>query len=367
MDFNIVQASENSLYRAGKIQSSRNVIETPCFMPVGTHGAVVGLTPEFLQNNGAEIIVCNALRLSQKPGLTIISKFSDLHTFIGWPRTILTDSGGYQSMASAQAITEQGILFNATDGTELWTPEQAINTQVVLGSDFVMPLDICVQLPAPIEKVKDAMYRTIRWVKRCKRAFTPHKNQILFGILQGGVYPELRQICIDKYEQIGFQAYAIGGLNVGETRNQYIDTLSFTNSQLPQNKIRYLMGIGRPEKMLDAVKLGVDIMDSIIPTKYARERKLFSNMGIIKISDKKRFQKDKYPIDTRCNCYTCQHFSRAFLYHLYQVAPTSAIMYGSIHNVHFCIHLMKRARKAILEHRFEEFSGDFLNHYIRKQ
>jgi len=271
MKFTIVTASRKSRARAGEFATHRNVLHTPCFMPVGTHGAVSSLTPQLLVDMGAEILVSNAFRLSESPGEALLSKFESLHEFMAWPNMILTDSGGFQSRLREHTMFEEGIQFYDEDAEFVWTPERAIEVQRILGSDFVMPLDICVELPTTYLQAKEAMERTIRWAKRCQAVFNPRPGQILFGILQGAVYPDLRKRCIEVFEKMDFPAYAIGGLNVGETPEEYRATLDVTTALLAPEKLRYIMGVGRPEAMLEAVKAGVDIMDSVIPTKYARE------------------------------------------------------------------------------------------------
>lgn len=365
MKFTILAESKQSRARAGDFQAQRNVLHTPCFMPVGTHGAVSGLTPQLLLEMGTEIIVSNAFRLSESPGDALLSRYENLHEFMAWPHTILTDSGGFQSRLYEHAIDEEGIRFYAEDTEVVWTPERAIEMQRILGSDFVMPLDICVELPTTYPQAKDAMERTIRWAKRCQAAFNPRPGQILFGILQGAVYPDLRRRCIEVFEKMDFPAYAIGGLNVGETAQEYKATLEVTTALLAPEKLRYIMGVGRPEAMLAAVKAGVDIMDSVIPTKYAREKTLFTYRGPINLFKKRKYRRDKYPIDPNCPCYTCRHVSRAYLYHLFNTTSTTAFIYAAIHNVAFCLRLLQDARQAILEARFEAFCDNFLRNYQR--
>ncbi len=332
-------------------------------MPVGTHGAVNGLTPQLLTDMGAEILVSNAFRLSEKPGTVVLSKFDDLHEFMGWEKTILTDSGGFQSRLREHSITEKGIQFYDDRAHDIWTPEDAVKIQEVLGSDFVMPLDICVELPTTYPQAREAMERTTRWARRGKKVFQPRPGQILFGIVQGAIYPDLRTQSVDDLERLGVPAYAIGGLNVGETAEEYRAALDLTTDLLPTEKLRYIMGVGRPEAMLEAVSAGVDIMDSIIPTKYARERTLFTFRGPIHLSKKKKYRKDKYPIDPNCTCYTCRHVSRAYLYHLYQTTTTSAQIFAALHNTAFCLRILQDARQAILDDRFDEYYTTFMENY----
>jgi queuine tRNA-ribosyltransferase len=366
MNFKTLNRSDRSKARAGEFETIHNLVKTPCFMPVGTHGAVNGLTPAILEEIGAQIIVSNAFRLAEKPGIAIMSKFKDLHEFMAWNRAILTDSGGFQSRMKQIGVNEKGIVYDAKPGKGTWAPEQAIEFQIILGSDLVMPLDICIELPSTFQRAKEAMEQTLRWAKRCKEAFISRParlGQTLFGIIQGAVYPELRRKCIDGLEDLGFEAYAIGGLNVGESPQEYRETLDKTTTMLRSDKLRYVMGVGRPEAMLEAIEAGVDIMDSIIPTKYAREKKLFTFTGAINLDKKKYFKKDKYPLDNNCDCYTCRNISRAYLFHLYETTPNTAHVYASIHNIRFCVRLLEDARKAILENRFEAFHKNFLENY----
>jgi queuine tRNA-ribosyltransferase len=364
LKFIISVESHRSRARAGEFETRRNTLHTPCFMPVGTYGAVTGLTPAMLAEMGAEILVCNAFRLSEEPGDAVLSKYADLHEFMAWNKTILTDSGGFQSRQREHTISEQGIQFYDEQTTNIWKPERAIEIQLLLGSDFVMPLDICVDLPTTYPQAKEAMERTVRWARRCKAVFKPQPGQILFGIVQGALFADLRKQCIEALEEIGFPAYAVGGLNVGETFEAYQSALAMTTSMLPREKLRYIMGVGRPEAMLEAVGAGIDIMDSIVPTKYARERTLFTFRGPINLS-KKKYRRDKYPPDPNCQCYTCRTVSRAYLHHLYQTTSTTAKVYAAIHNVSFCLRLLQDARQAILEQRFEDFYKDFVENYTR--
>lgn len=350
-----------------EFETSRNILHTPCFMPVGTYGGVSGMLPATLAEMGAEILVSNAFRLSEDPGEAIMSKFDNLHEFMAWDRTILTDSGGFQSRLREHAITKEGIQFYDEDVTSLWTPEKAVGMQRILGSDFVMPLDFCVELPTTYAKAKEAMDLTIQWAKRSKAAFNPRPGQILFGIMQGAIYPDLRKRCMEALEQIGFPAYAIGGLNVGESAADYQATIDLSTDLLPKDKLRYIMGVGRPEAMLDAVRAGIDIMDSVIPTKYAREKTVFTYRGPINLFKKRKYRKDKYPIDPNCQCYTCRHVSRAYLHHLYNTTSSTAFVYAAIHNVNFCLKVLIDARQAILEDRFEQFHTNFMDEYTRNR
>jgi queuine tRNA-ribosyltransferase len=345
--------------RAGLLCTNGHVIHTPAFMPVGTHGAVNATTPAILEEHGVEIIVCNAFRLAEQPGRSVLRGYAGLHGFMGWPHAILTDSGGFQVYRLAdRSVQEEGVEFHTPKNAKLlWTPENALEIQALLRSDLVMPLDVCVALPAPFAEVRDAMERTLRWAKRSLAAGLLSPAQTLFGIVQGGTSEELRARCVDALTELGFRVFAIGGLNVGESEQDFQRTLGFTAARLPQNTPRYLMGVGRPSAMLEAVALGVDMMDSILPNRLAREGSVFTLHGLIHLS-KPRYAKDRYPIELNCRCYTCQHLSRGYLHHLFNTTRTSAQVYCTIHNVAFCVDLVRRARQAILDGEFEGFHSE---------
>lgn len=395
LEFRVVAESGGA--RAGEGRTPRAPLHTPLFMPVGTHAAVNGLVPGVLEHLDAEILVCNALRLAEKPGDSILRGQGGLHRFMGWPRLILTDSGGFQVYRlEDRVVREEGVEFpagRAEGATEaprrgragaaskasrarpeppaakaLWTPERAIEIQAVLGSDFVMPLDVCVSLPTDRTTAEDAMERTLRWAARCRTAAEQRlaPEQTLFGIVQGATFPDLRRRCIDALEHMGFSAYAIGGLNVGETAEAYRATLERVGPMLPRGKLRYLMGVGRPEAMLEAVAAGVDIMDSIVPTKYAREGTAFTRRGLVSLV-RPKLAKDRLPIDPSCRCPTCSRVSRGYLHHLFHTTTTTAQVFAATHNVWFCLELMRQARQAVLAGRFEQFHREFLAEYRRER
>jgi queuine tRNA-ribosyltransferase len=367
MKFSVVTESGGGA-RAGTLTTAHGRFETPCFMPVGTHGAVNAMTPAQLTELGADILVSNAFRLADEPGETVLRALGGLHKFMGWNRTILTDSGGFQVYRlKERTVREDGVSFyEGKKGQVHWTPERAIDIQAVIGSDFVMPLDVCISLPAPYNEAKSAMERTLRWAERSRRYGKLAAHQTLFGIVQGAVYGDLRERCVQRLEAMGFEAYAIGGLNVGETAEEYRTTLSLTAALVPKQKPRYVMGVGRPEAILEAIAVGVDLMDSIIPTKYAREGSALTNRGPIHLQ-KPKFAKDKFPIDPTCRCYTCRNVSRAYLHHLYATTTTTAQVYAGIHNVYFCVDLVRKARQAIVEGRLDQFHADFRNNYLKKR
>lgn len=367
LEFRVVAQSGGA--RAGEGRTPRASLHTPAFMPVGTHAAVNGLVPGVLEQEGAEILVCNAFRLAEQPGDSILRSQGGLHRFMGWSRLLLTDSGGFQVYRlEDRQVREEGVEFYAGKQRVQWTPERAIEIQAVLGSDFVMPLDVCVSLPTDHTTAKDAMERTLRWAARCQKAGAERlaAGQILFGIVQGATFPDLRRRCVDALESMGFAAYAIGGLNVGETPEAYRTTLGQVGPMLPRDKLRYLMGVGRPEAMLEAVAAGVDIMDSIVPTKYAREGTAFTRRGLINLA-KPKLAKDRLAIDPSCRCPTCTRVSRGYLHHLFQTTTTTAQVFVATHNVHFCLELMQRAREAVLAGSFEAFHREFLAEYRRER
>jgi queuine tRNA-ribosyltransferase len=353
--------------RAGELDTARNRIATPAFMPVGTHGAVNGLLPEVLVALGAEVLVCNAFRLADEPGEAVLRAHGGLHKFMAWPRAILTDSGGFQVYrVKDRVVREDGVAFyQGKKGQVVWTPELAVEVQATIGSDLVMPLDVCVSLPATRAEAEAAMERTLRWAERAQRAGKLRAQQTLFGIVQGATFADLRQRSVAGLEALGFAAYAIGGLNVGETAGEFRATLTATARLLPRDKPRYLMGVGRPEAMLDAVAAGVDLMDSIIPTKYAREGSVFTRRGPLNLQ-KPKYARDKFPIDPNCRCYTCANVSRGYLHHLYATTMTTAQVFAAIHNVGFCLGLLREARQAIVDGKFAEYRADFERQYSRR-
>ena len=350
--------------RAGVLHTAHGSIPTPAFMPVGTHAAVNAVLPDQLVAHDAHILVCNAFRLYQQPGPSVLKGYDSVHRFMAWDGAILTDSGGFQVYSlKERELTEQGVRFPTPKGPVDWTPELAIDAQVLLGSDFVMPLDVCVSLPTTYDKAKAAMERTLRWAKRCQDHGGLRPYQVLFGIVQGATFPDLRARCIEELEAMGLPAYAIGGLNVGESPEEYRRTLEETS--LPAHKPRYLMGVGRPEAMLEAVAAGVDIMDSIIPTKYAREGTVLTYRGRINLQ-KPNYARDRYPIDPNCTCYTCRSVTRGYLHHLFETTRSTAQAFAGLHNVAFCLRVMREAREAILDGRFDSYKAEIDRYYGRK-
>lgn len=355
----------NSSARTGFLQTSHFAVRTPAFMPVGTGASVKALTPDDLLDCNVEIIVANTYHLYLRPGHRIIENLGGLHRFMNWNRAILTDSGGFQaySLVEFRKIREDGIVFRSTiDGSEhLLTPELAMEIQHSLGSDIAMILDECLPYPATYEEAQRSMHLTLEWAERSKNARkTP--SQALFGIVQGGTFPELRKECAYKIIDIGFDGYAIGGLSVGEEREKMLEIAGLTAEIIPESNIRYLMGVGKPDDIVDAVSLGIDLFDCVIPTRNARNGSLYTWQGIIHIKNA-RYAEDDSPLDFNCKCYTCKNFSRAYLRHLWTNHEPLSFRLNTIHNVFFYQELMAEIRKAIDENKFCEFKTNFRRNY----
>jgi queuine tRNA-ribosyltransferase len=360
-NFKIIAKSKTTRARAGILQTAHGEVETPIFMPVGTLGTVKSLSPEELKSCGAQIILGNTYHLYLRPGCDVIQCFDGLHGFMHWDGPILTDSGGFQvfSLAKLGKVTEEGVLFQShIDGaSHMLTPETAIDIQTCLGSDIAMCLDQCIQYPACRRDTQDALELTARWAKRSKDAFESDKNA-LFGIVQGGMYKDLREISAHDLMKIGFDGYAIGGLSVGEPKDLMLEMADFTLPILPEAKPKYIMGVGTPADIVAMVALGADMFDCVMPTRNARNGQIFTAAGTINICNA-RFRTDIEPIDPDCTCYTCRHYSRAYLRHLYMSKELLAYRLNTIHNIHYYMDLVRRLRKAVCDGRFEEFTRDF--------
>jgi len=344
--------------RRGRLGFARGTIETPAFMPVGTYGTVKAMTPEELRAIGAEIILGNTFHLMLRPGTEIISAHGDLHDFMGWDGPILTDSGGFQvfSLAELRTMNEQGVRFaSPVDGSEVFLgPEESMAVQRALGSDIVMIFDECTPYPATFEQARESMELSLRWARRSRDAHGDNPAA-LFGIVQGGVYPELRQRSAEQLLSIGFDGYAVGGLAVGESESERDAMLDFTVPLLPDGSPRYLMGVGRPEDLLVAVGKGVDMFDCVMPTRNARNGYLFTSAGVLKLRNA-RYRSDTRPIDEQCACYTCRNYSRAYLSHLHRCNEILGHRLATIHNLHYYQDLMRWMRSAIEEGRFEDLA-----------
>ena len=335
--------------RRGRLTLAHGTVETPIFMPVGTVGAVKSLTPENLKTIGASIILGNTYHLYLRPGMEVIEAFGGLHKFIGWDRPILTDSGGFQifSLGQLNKLDETGAHFQShLDGSKIvLTPELAVKIQETIGSDIHMVLDECTPYPATRQQAETSMQRSMRWAARCRRAKTrPELCQ--FGIVQGGVYPDLRQASARALMDIGFEGYAIGGLSVGETKHEMADMTAASTEVLPKDKPRYLMGVGTPLDLLEGVNLGVDMFDCVMPTRNGRNGSLFTSQGRVNIKNQ-RYRFDESPLDPACRCYTCQNFSRAYLRHLFIAGELTCLRLFTIHNLTYYLDLMARVRDAI--------------------
>jgi queuine tRNA-ribosyltransferase len=335
-------------------------------MPVGTHGAVKAMTPAQVRATGAEMILANTYHLALRPGEALVRKLGGLHAFTGWDGPILTDSGGFQVFSLPnKEIDDQGVRFrNEVDGSELMlTPERAMEIQQALGADVVMAFDECTPHPADEALAKEGVRRTLMWLERCLDAHEGHRDQALFGIVQGGTHLELRRSCASSVVAFDLPGYAIGGVSVGEGHELMCRVTEHTAPLLPADKPRYLMGVGLPEDLLAAIGFGMDLFDCVIPTRYARSGTVFTARGRIRLTNR-RYRRDGYPIDTSCDCAACTGgFTRAYLHHLFAANEVLSAILASIHNVHFYERLVRRARAAIEEGGFKAFRADFLAHY----
>ena len=343
------------------METAHGSFTTPVFMPVGTQATVKALSPEELDEAGARIILANTYHLYLRPGHGIVEKLGGLHNFMHWDRPILTDSGGFQvySLSKLRKITEKGVTFQShIDGSSHFIgPEEAIRIQKALGSDIIMAFDECVSYPADYKYVLDSVRLTSLWAKRCLEE-PRGEMQDLFGIVQGGMYSDLREMSAKELVGMGFDGYALGGLSVGENSETRQSVIRETVAFLPELKPVYLMGVGKPEDMLEAVLLGVDMFDCVIPTRNARNGTLFTRSGRLVIKNA-QYIDDKRPIDEGCDCYTCSHYSRAYLRHLYMANELLVYRLNSIHNIHYYMRFMEDIRTAIREDRIEEFRKDF--------
>lgn len=343
--------------RRGRLTTRHGVIETPIFMPVGTYGTVKAMTPEELDSLGASIILGNTFHLMLRPGEQVVQALGGLHGFMHWDGPILTDSGGFQvwSLTELRKLTEQGVVFRSPvngDRVEL-TPERSIQVQHALGSDIVMQFDECTAYPATEAEAAESMRLSLRWADRCRQAHADNPN-LLFGIVQGGMHADLRRESLAGLETVGFDGYAIGGLSVGETREERLHVLETLSPLMPADRPRYLMGVGTPRDLIEGIDRGVDMFDCVMPTRNARNGHLFTSGGIVRIRNA-RHREDPAPLDADCSCYTCQHYSRAYLYHLDRCNEILGARLNTIHNLHFYLDLMRRAREAIEQGRWAGF------------
>ena len=364
MKFEITQIDGRA--RRGKLDFARGTVETPAFMPVGTYGTVKAMTPEELLAIGAEMILGNTFHLMLRPGTEVIKAHGDLHDFMHWSGPILTDSGGFQvfSLGEMRKISERGVTFaSPVDGSKVFMgPEESMQVQRVLGSDVVMCFDVCTPYPADKQRASESMALSLRWAKRSKEAHGENPAA-LFGIVQGGMYEDLRDESLKGLTEIGFDGYALGGLSVGEPKADMMRILRYCGERMPTSKPRYLMGVGKPSDLVEAVKQGIDMFDCVMPTRNARNGHLFVRQGEIRIRNA-RYQLDTRPLDEQCNCYTCQNYSRAYLRHLDKTREILGARLNTIHNLYYYQELMQGLRDAIKNQTLEKFISQF---YEQKQ
>ncbi|PLX75795.1 MAG: tRNA guanosine(34) transglycosylase Tgt [Desulfuromonas sp.] len=364
--FDLLHSDNLSSARRGVLQTRRGPIETPVFMPVGTQATVKGILPEALKEIGAQIILANTYHLFLRPGHDLVERAGGLHEYMNWDRPILTDSGGFQvfSLGDLRSIDEEGVVFQShLDGSShKLTPELSIAVQEALGADIIMAFDECIPYPSTREYTDESTALSGRWAKRCKQA-RKDDDALLFGIVQGGMFPDLRQRSAEELIEIGFDGYAVGGLSVGEGAELMYEMMEQTLPHLPVDAPRYIMGVGTPENLVEAVSRGADMFDCVMPTRNARNGVLFTGFGKISIKQA-RYREDREPIDPDCSCYVCRHYSRSYLRHLYQSNEILASVLNTHHNLHYYLDLMARMREAIATDRFDEFKTDF---YAKRQ
>ena len=359
--FNLLKKDSATDSRLGKIHTNHGEINTPAFIPVGTQATIKALTPEDLKGLGAEIILCNTYHLFLRPGHELIKRLGGLHRFMHWDYPLLTDSGGFQvySISANQKVSEEGIAFKShLDGSRHFlAPELCMEVQEALGADVAMCLDECVPYPSSYEYVHDSLKRTTRWAKRCQES-KKREAQTLFGIVQGGMFKDLREQSARELVNLNFDGYAIGGLSVGESTSLMREMVEHSAALLPREKPRYLMGVGTPEDIVESVKRGIDMFDCVLPTRNARNGMLFTSFGKIVIKNA-RHRSEDIPIDPNCTCYTCTHYSRAYLHHLFSAKEILSSRLNTIHNLFYYLSLIKELRMAILEGRFDHFYQNF--------
>lgn len=365
MNFTLLKKDSRTAARLGIVSTPHGDIQTPIFMPVATHGAMKPLTPAQITETGAQIILSNTYHLHLQPGEGLVKKAGGLHKFMAWDRPILTDSGGFQVFSLPnKRITEDGVFFkHEITGEEIYLdPASAIRIQQDLGADIIMAFDECIPYPCDKSYAEQSTKKTIRWLKECQKAWaSPH--QALFGIVQGSVYEELRVMCAREMRKLDLPGYAIGGVSVGEGLELLKKVVGWTAPHLPEDKPRYLMGVGLPEDILESVERGIDMFDCVIPTRYARSATLFTRRGKIRLTNK-NYKRDFFPIDPSCTCYACQNFTRAYIHHLFAANEVVSAVLSAIHNVHFYLTMMAEVREAIANNRFVEYKETFLENYL---
>ena len=363
MHFRLLASDKNTKARCGEISTSHGLITTPAFMPVGTQATVKTLTPYQLKEANVPALLCNAYHLFFRPGGNIIKKLGGLHKFMQWDRPIITDSGGYQvfSLARLTNVTDDGVEFQSPiDGSRKFLgPENVMEIQNALGADIIMAFDECLPYPCENDRARQSMYRTINWAERCQKAHQD-ENQTLYAIVQGSFFKDIREECAGRLVEMEFNGYAIGGLSVGEGNMLMNEVLEYTVPHLPEEKPRYLMGVGFPADILDGIEHGIDLFDCVIPTRNGRNGCAFTNEGKLKINNS-CYREDEKPLDEYCHCYTCQNFSRAYIRHLLTTNEILGLNLMSLHNISYFENIMQKARQSIEDGNYRQFKSQFLS------
>jgi queuine tRNA-ribosyltransferase len=364
--YELIKECKQSGARLGRLHTPHGTIDTPIFMPVGTQATVKAMSPEELKEMGSQIILSNTYHLFLRPGHEIVKEAGGLHTFMNWDRAILTDSGGFQvfSLSQLRNITEEGVSFRShLSGEKLFiSPEKAMEIQNALGADIIMAFDECPPYPAEREYVKASTERTYRWLKRCISAHQRPDEQALFGIVQGGMYRDLREESARRLVDLDLPGYAVGGLSVGEPKEIMYEVLSYTTPLLPKDKPRYLMGVGSPDALIQGAILGIDMFDCVLPTRIARNGTTMTSQGRVVVRNAK-YARDFTPLDPNCDCYTCKNYTRAYLRHLIKADEIFGLRLTTYHNLYFLLRLMEKVRQAIMEDRLLTFRDEFMNRY----
>ena len=363
-EFQLLATDSTTRARRGRLTTPHGVIETPIFMPVGTHAALKAMTPAQVAECGAQIILSNTYHLHLKPGEGLVQKAGGLHRFMNWDKPILTDSGGFQVFSlPKKRITEDGVFFrHEVTGEEIFLgPKEAMAIENALGADIIMAFDECIPYPSDHAYAAKSIKKTLRWAEACRKAHR-RADQALFGIVQGSVYRDLRRECAEQLTALDFPGYAIGGVSVGEGLELLKQVVDFTEPFLPAHKPRYLMGVGLPEDILESIERGMDMFDCVIPTRYARSATLFTSRGKIRLTHR-RYRRDFFPVDAACDCYCCRNFTRAYLHHLYNANEILSAILAAIHNVRFYLTMVAGAREAIEAGRYADFKAEFLAGY----
>lgn len=364
--YELIKECKQTGARLGRLHTPHGIIDTPIFMPVGTQATVKAMTPEELKEMEAQIILSNTYHLYLRPGHELVKEAGGLHKFMNWDRPILTDSGGFQvfSLGDLRKITEEGVTFQShIDGSKHFlSPEKVMEIENALGADIIMAFDECAPYPADREYVKNSLERTTRWAVRCKEAHKNTENQALFGIVQGGMYQDLREQSARELVALDFPGYSIGGLSVGEPKELMYEVLDYTTPLLPKDKPRYLMGVGSPDALIEGAIRGIDMFDCVLPTRIARNGTAMTSIGKVVIKNAK-YTHDFTPLDPNCDCYCCKNYTRAYLRHLYKADEILSSRLMSTHNLHFLINLMKQVRESIMNDRLLDFRNEFFAKY----